>query len=60
IYRMNAYGAVETGEHLFYEAKGDNAEVLAGRARFSQIWKLEDGRWKLARVFSYDHAAASD
>lgn len=58
IYRMNAYGAVETGEHLFYERHGDDPEALAGRARFSQIWKLEDGRWKLARVFSYDHAAA--
>lgn len=60
IYRMNAYGAVETGEHLFYEAHGDGPLALAGRARFSQIWKLEDGRWKLARVFSYDHAAASE
>jgi len=58
IYRMNAYGAVETGEHLFYERHGDGPEALAGRAKFSQIWKLEDGRWKLARVFSYDHAAA--
>lgn len=58
IYRMNGYGAVETGEHLFYERRGDGPEALAGRAKFSQIWKLEDGRWKLARVFSYDHAAA--
>ena len=57
IYRMNAYGAVETGEHRFYEAQGDGPLALAGRAKFSQIWKLENGHWKLARVFSYDHAA---
>lgn len=60
IYRMNAYGAVETGEHLFYESHGDGPEALAGQAKFSQVWKLEDGRWKLARVFSYDHAAAAE
>ena len=60
IYRMNAYGAVETGEHLFYEAQGSGPLALAGRAKFSQIWKLEDGQWKLARVFSYDHAAGSE
>ena len=58
IYPINTYGAVETGEHLFYERHGDGPEVLAGRARFSQLWKLEAGHWKLARVFSYDHAAA--
>ena len=57
IYPINNYGAVETGEHLFYESHAGGPEAFAGRARFSQMWKLEDGRWKLARVFSYDHTA---
>ena len=58
IYPINNYGAVETGEHFFYERRGDGPEARVGRARFSQMWKLEGGRWKLARVFSYDHAPA--
>lgn len=58
IYPIHGYGAVETGEHFFYERRGDGPEARVGRARFSQMWKLEDGRWKLARVFSYDHTAA--
>jgi hypothetical protein len=52
------FGAVEEGAHLFYERKGDGPERLAGRARFSILWKLEaDGRWRMARAFSIDHAA---
>ena len=54
-----AQSAVETGEHLFYEAQGDGPLALAGRARFSQMWKLEDGRWKLARVLSWDSPKAN-
>jgi hypothetical protein len=58
VYPINGYGAVETGEHYFYERRGEGPETRVGRARFSQMWKLEGSRWKLARVFSYDHAAA--
>ncbi len=57
VYPINKYGAVETGEHVFYERQGDGPETKVGRARFTQMWKQEDGSWKLARVFSYDHAA---
>lgn len=59
IYPINNYGAVETGEHFFYERRGDGPETRVGRALFSQMWKLEDGQWKLARVFSYDHGPAA-
>lgn len=52
------FGAVEEGEHLFYERKGDGAERLTGGARFTILWKLTDGRWRMARVFSLDHSAA--
>jgi hypothetical protein len=57
VYPIQNYGAVETGEHVFYERQGDGPETKVGRARFTQMWKQEDGSWKLARVFSYDHAA---
>jgi hypothetical protein len=52
------YGAIETGEHLFYERQGDGPERLAGRARFAHVWSLEDGAWKIARVLSYSHGPA--
>jgi hypothetical protein len=54
------YGAIEVGEHLFYEKEGvDGTEKLAGRARFAQLWVLgKDGQWRLSRVFSYGHRPA--
>lgn len=48
-------GVVQQGEHIFYEQKGDGPERLAGRSRFTQLWRLEPDGWKLSRVFSYDH-----
>ena len=49
------YGAMEAGDHLFYERKGDDPEKLVGRARFSIVWAWSEGGWKLSRVLSYDH-----
>jgi len=57
VYPINNYGAVETGQHFFYERQGDGPETRVGRARFTQMWKQEGPQWKLARVFSYDHSA---
>jgi hypothetical protein len=60
------YGAIEDGEHLFYEWQGsaqgpaDQAGHLVGRARFTQLWKLTPTGWRLARVFSYAHEAAGE
>jgi hypothetical protein len=51
------YGAMEAGEHMFYERKGDGPERLAGRAQFAMVWKWEDGGWKLSRALSYYHRA---
>jgi hypothetical protein len=54
------WGAIETGEHLFYEVKGENGpQHLVGRATFAQLWVLgPDGKWRLSRVFSYSHQPA--
>ncbi len=54
------HGAIEAGEHLFYEKKGvDGAEKLVGRARFAQLWVLgRDGQWRLSRIFSFAHGPA--
>jgi hypothetical protein len=51
-------GAIEAGEHLFFERKGDGPEKLAGRARFAQLWVLTESGWRLSRVFSFGHQAA--
>jgi hypothetical protein len=54
------FGAIEEGDHLFYERQGDGAEHLAGKAHFVHLWQLgEDGVWRVKRVFSYSHRAAS-
>ena len=57
VYAIPGVGAVEEGSHVFYERQGDGPETLTGRARFSVLWRLEDGHWRLARAFSIDHAA---
>ena len=53
------FGAMQAGEHLFYERQGDGPEKLVGRARFAMVWKLDGGTWKLSRVLSYGHGPAS-
>jgi CubicO group peptidase (beta-lactamase class C family)/gamma-glutamylcyclotransferase (GGCT)/AIG2-like uncharacterized protein YtfP len=47
------YGAVQDGEHMFSEKR----ESEAGIAKFTNIWQLENGEWKLAITFSFDHQA---
>ena len=54
------FGAIETGEHLFYERQGEGPEKLVGRARFAIVWKLDGPTWKITRVLSYAHAPASE
>ena len=58
VHPVPGYGAIEDGEHLFYERRGSGPERLAGRARFTQLWRLTPDGWRLARVFSYGHRAA--
>lgn len=58
VHAVPGYGAIEDGEHLFYERQGEGPERLVGRARFTQLWRLTPDGWRLARVFSYAHRAA--
>lgn len=47
------YAAVHNGEHLFYEKR----ERQLGIAKFTNLWQLENGEWKLATSISFDHQA---
>lgn len=51
----NLYGAIQTGEHRFYAKYPDEEETLSSTAKFTHLWLLEEGQWKLSRVLSYDH-----
>lgn len=49
------YGAIQTGEHRFYENIQGKPERFASTARFTHVWILENGTWKLSKGLSYDH-----
>ena len=53
------YGAILSGEHLFFVNEKDKKEYLDGIALFTHLWLLEEGVWKMSRVMSYDHRPAS-
>ena len=60
------YGAMQMGIHQFYEKWADkNASIsnakehFGSTARFTHVWLLENGIWKLKRSFSYDHQNTS-
>ena len=56
VYRLDHYGAVETGVHRFQHP--GHADEGVGEAKFVMIWQFKGGNWKLSRVISYDHAVA--
>jgi CubicO group peptidase (beta-lactamase class C family) len=56
------YGAIQIGIHQFYEKSAGKNEILADKkenfgstAKFTHLWILENGIWKLRRSLSYDH-----
>lgn len=51
------YGAIQKGIHQFYIKEPDKDLYLTSSAKFTHLWILEEGRWKLKTVLSYDHQA---
>lgn len=52
------YGALITGQHLFYVSDSIKKERLDGIAKFTNLWMLKNGNWKMSIVLSYDHGPA--
>ena len=52
------YGAILTGSHLFYVQEKGKKEHAEGLAKFTHLWLLKNGSWKMTRVLSYDHGPA--
>ncbi len=53
------YGAIQTGEHIFY-IKEPNKELYATeQGKFIHTWVLENGQWKIKRILSYEHKPPS-
>jgi CubicO group peptidase (beta-lactamase class C family) len=49
------YGAIQTGIHNFYAVEENKSEYLTSVAKFSHVWILENGDFKLSKGLSYDH-----
>ncbi len=54
------YGAIQNGTHQFYETIAGKEENFASSAKFSNVWLLESGQWKLSKSLSFDHQASFD
>lgn len=56
LYKDNIlYGVIQIGVHKFYETIEGKKERYASTAKFTHVWLLENGEWKLTKSLSYDH-----
>ena len=49
------YGAIQTGIHDFYIRETNKADLHTSRAKFTHLYLLENGKWLLKEVLSFDH-----
>lgn len=59
VFPLNGYGAILSGEHVFYIVEPGKGERLDGLAKFTHVWRHQDGAWKMHRILSYDHGPAT-
>lgn len=60
VFPMAKTGALIRGEHRFHVTLAGQEEFLDGQAQFMHFWRYADGKWQMARVFSYDHGPARE
>ena len=53
------YGVIQEGKHTFQEKNNSKMETV-GIANFTHLWILENKKWKLKRVLSYNHLPYSE
>lgn len=53
------YGAIQSGIHDFYIREKNKADVHTGSAKFTHLYLLENGKWLLKEVLSFDHNPTS-
>lgn len=52
------YAAILKGEHNFYAKEpNDKPEYLTSSAKYTVLWILVEGKWKMSRIYSYNHQA---
>lgn len=51
------YGALQNGKHFFSPSKTTSYTESDNYALFSHLWVIENEKWKLKRVISYNHVA---
>lgn len=49
------YGAIQHGTHRFYLREPGKADIPTSTARFTHLYLLENGKWMLKEVLSYNH-----
>lgn len=54
------YGAIQKGEHQFFETQEGQSEHKASIAKFTHLWVKTDNNWQIKRVLSYDHKMPVD
>ena len=54
------YGAIQHGMHEFEFLNGNGEYQKGDIARFTHLWILEQGKWKVKRELSYDHVSRTD
>lgn len=59
VYPLDNYGAIQIGEHYYYQSQQGQPEKKVEIAKFTHIWKKEKEDWKISRVMSYDHQAVA-
>ncbi|WP_044403727.1 DUF4440 domain-containing protein [Lacinutrix sp. Hel_I_90] len=54
------YGAIQKGEHQFFETQEGQSEQKRSLAKFMHLWLKTDNNWQIKRVLSYDHRMPVD
>lgn len=49
------YGAIQHGVHTFEFLNAQGEYQKGDIAKFTHVWILKDGKWKVRRELSYDH-----